>query len=269
MADDILHHNENGVELFTVKATGESGMSQRGLARACGVDPKSIRKIEDALRTKEPSKWLKPLQGCHWDLGTHGINVTKNGRAVRIYNARFCTAVIQHFAFSGRDAAQETLASIGEIGLTSFIQGKTGWLPEEYQTSKQARESINRIIDKRRPPHPLFGDENMNRIAKFLKVGREHPKLALWMWRYIYCTFSAEEKAKLDLVNPVQPNGHRRNTIHQWIEQNATLAHKKHFDKVLTLVQIAQSEQDFTNLFARLDGVFQQSLFDDSSKHRL
>ena len=48
---EILRTEENGVEFFTVATTGESGMSQRGLARACGVVHSTIQKLEKRVAT--------------------------------------------------------------------------------------------------------------------------------------------------------------------------------------------------------------------------
>jgi hypothetical protein len=85
--------------------------------------------------------------------------------------------------------------------------------------SDRNQRIVNRLMDKPRTFHPLFGDEKVQKIANFLKCSRNNPKLAKWFWQYVYCTFTAEEKAKLELVNPVQRNGHRKDTIHQWLRR--------------------------------------------------
>jgi len=59
---EFIRTEQNGIEYFTIVATGESGMSQSGLARACGISRQSIIKLVDDLNpvTKTPSECLEP-----------------------------------------------------------------------------------------------------------------------------------------------------------------------------------------------------------------
>jgi hypothetical protein len=257
-SNDTIRHEENGVEYFTIVATGESGMSYRGIESACGKSRGWIGYIVKALEKNESIKGLEHWRGKALTLEK---NTTKNGKPVKIPLADFCSDVITEQAFQGNLTAQAIARASNRIGLTSFIQAKTGWLPTQYQSSQEARVTINRVMDKPRRFHALFGDDKMDVIASFLKVGRNHPKLANWMWTFIYHTFSAEERASLDRNNPIQPNGHRKQTIHQWLELNSTEQHKAHFDKVLLIVDSCPSEQEFNDLYARLvNRQFQQRL---------
>ncbi|NKB17286.1 MAG: hypothetical protein HC770_02850, partial [Pseudanabaena sp. CRU_2_10] len=42
---NITRVERDGVEFFTINATGESGMSESGLARLCGVTQQAISKL--------------------------------------------------------------------------------------------------------------------------------------------------------------------------------------------------------------------------------
>ena len=42
---NITRVERNGVEFFTIDATGESGMSESGLARLCGVAPQTVNEL--------------------------------------------------------------------------------------------------------------------------------------------------------------------------------------------------------------------------------
>lgn len=123
----IVRVERDGVEYFTVKATGESGMSQTGLARACGKSRQALIKLEKDLVTKAPSKWLKPFVGKDLTLVT---NCVKNGGLVLVYSSNFCSATIKHYAYLGSEKAQDFDSALGTIGLTSYIQSQTGWLSE-------------------------------------------------------------------------------------------------------------------------------------------
>jgi hypothetical protein len=68
----VLRTESNGIEFFTVVATGESAVSIRGLARMSGVPFENVRRwFSDLTHTGVP-KWLKPLQTLSLDL-THEV----------------------------------------------------------------------------------------------------------------------------------------------------------------------------------------------------
>jgi hypothetical protein len=54
---------DSTTEFYTVEATGESGMSQTGLAILAGVSRQTIIALEEALVGKSPSKTLEPFIG--------------------------------------------------------------------------------------------------------------------------------------------------------------------------------------------------------------
>lgn len=59
---DILRRKSEGIEFFTVRTTGESGMSQSGLARMCGVGADAINKLLKSVMMSSCPDFLKPLQ---------------------------------------------------------------------------------------------------------------------------------------------------------------------------------------------------------------
>lgn len=171
----VLRTERDGVEFFTIAATGESGMSQSGLARACGVSQPSISELvaklnpigkisskelkastskgfgsivrsPQALIGKAPSKWLQACIGKDFTLiGSYSDSDIKT-RNVTVYNAEFCAAVIKHYAYSGSETAQDFDFSLGVIGLTSYIQSKTGWLPEEFKAAPKEHDKLDQFL---------------------------------------------------------------------------------------------------------------------------
>ena len=180
----VLRTENNGVEFFTLSETGESGMSQSGLARACGITKQSLSELvakiapsgksqkkdlkpatdkglalsgktpQKTLKTstdkgfnpsgKTHSKWLKPFLGKNLNLTT---NCFKNGGLVTVYSAKFCAAVIKHYAYSGSEQAQDFDSELGIIGLTSYIQSQTGWLPEKFKAAPEAHKKLSEFLD--------------------------------------------------------------------------------------------------------------------------
>jgi len=64
----------DGVEFFTIDATGESGMSEIGLARLCGVARQSISQIlSDMVAGRTDKNRPEPLQRKDLWLQARGI----------------------------------------------------------------------------------------------------------------------------------------------------------------------------------------------------
>ena len=58
---NITRVERDGVEFFTIDATGESGMSESGVARLCGVAQVSVHRfISNSLIAWEQEKELNP-----------------------------------------------------------------------------------------------------------------------------------------------------------------------------------------------------------------
>jgi hypothetical protein len=204
--------------------------AQKHVKRVLGNDHRFVQILIKNARSRKP-------ENCLWlsDFSRYHRHLDKKGNAI----AELIGDALNGLGF------EQLFADAFNINLTK----------------SDRQDIINRVMDKPRKHHALFGDDKMDTIASFLKVGRNHQKLANWMWTFIYHTFSAEERASLDRNNPIQPNGHRKQTIHQWLELNSTEQHKAHFDKVLLIVDSCPSEQEFNDLYARLvNRQFQQRL---------
>jgi transcriptional regulator with XRE-family HTH domain len=123
----------DGVEFFTIDATGESGMSESGLARLCGVSQQAINKIlrniastqseDSALKAKLGGKvWLQPR-------GLSPIERTKITH-LSIVNADACAAVVEHYAFESKYKTPEAIFAYRKFarsGINGWIQEMTEW----------------------------------------------------------------------------------------------------------------------------------------------
>jgi hypothetical protein len=142
----IIKSEENGIEFYTIAATGESGMSQSGLAILCGISPQAISKLDKSLTTKSSSETLKPWVGKVKTLTTN--SEYKNAT---IYSASFCAAVIRHYAYNGNQTAQFSLDKFAEIGINTWIQGITHWdsAPVDLQNViATAQRFLNQHLEK-------------------------------------------------------------------------------------------------------------------------
>lgn len=122
-------------EFYTVEETGESGMSQTGLAILCGVTQPAISGLEKTLISRAPSKTLEPFVGKRLTLiSSEEEEVSVNGKPagnIKIYTAAFCAAVIRHYDRAGNEVAQYSADQFTEMGITAWIQSITGWSQSE------------------------------------------------------------------------------------------------------------------------------------------
>lgn len=122
----ILRYEENGIEFFTLEATGESGMSQSGLARLCGVRPDSVNKLLKGLMTSSCPDFLKPLQDKDLTLMA-SVNEFNNAT---ILKDTVCAQILEWYAFESQrtnETARQAFRQFAALGIRRWIQGITGW----------------------------------------------------------------------------------------------------------------------------------------------
>jgi hypothetical protein len=246
----VVRFEENDVEYFTVKSTGESGMSQRGLSRMSGVPQKSLNRWFSDLSHPGVPKWLEPLQAMDLYL-SHDKPIFKRGKEIKPIGAKasfkFISLVARNLKY---DRAFETLDAIGEIGLTSFIQAKTGWLPEQYQASKQTRKYLDLIIstqaDKTRVKH--FDSDWIIEATRITGYHWQGMPMANFIRKSVYDYLGCDVVARLCEVNPYSENKplKRDNYHYQHFHQEADeLLLKRQIATVFDLMKMSRSQYDF------------------------
>jgi integrase len=118
----ILRYEENGIEFFTLEATGESGMSQSGLARLCGVKPHAVNQLVNSVITSSSPEFLKPLQEDELTLIT-SANEFNNAT---ILKDTVCACILEWYAFESQrptEAARQAFRKFATFGIRSWIQG--------------------------------------------------------------------------------------------------------------------------------------------------
>jgi hypothetical protein len=130
---NITRVERDGVEFFTIDETGESGMSESGLARLCGVSSVAIHKfISMSALTWEHEKELNPRFRKTIALkpgDCKNLSPSQNSN-IRILSATVCARVIEHYAFESKYKTEEALFSYRKFalkGITSWIQEATHW----------------------------------------------------------------------------------------------------------------------------------------------
>ena len=123
----------DNVEFFTIDETGESGMSESGLAVLCGVSHQAINKLLRSLvATNNEINHLKTrLDGKIW-LQPRGLSALERGKITHlaIVRAKACAAVVEHYAFESRYRTEDATFAyrkFAELGITAWIQEMTDW----------------------------------------------------------------------------------------------------------------------------------------------
>lgn len=245
-SSEVLRTERNGVEYFTVVSTGESGMSQRGLSRACGKRISTIQNLIENLTDEAPSKSLKPFIGKDLNLTDEFV---KKGGLVIVYRADFCAATIQHYAFKGSEAAQDFLGALGEIGLTSYIQTQTGWLPEQYTAAPQTQKRISNILDAPNPWKRLYDKDFCKKVYSWYGSS--------FYWTFCYSFLNPVERCKLNQLNPVE-NGKRRDRIHQYLPQDIRDRLEKEIVSLIVVVNLSSNKSQFEDNYQKQFGDFSQ-----------
>ncbi len=144
---EIIRKDKDGVEFYTITLTGQSGMSQSGLAILAGVSQQALSNLEKTLTSRAPSKVLEPFVRERLTLTTDDVTWTINDKPVgnlTIYKSSYCAAVLKHYADPDKELSNITdrqraiatysLLKFAERGITDWIQEITGW--------KQYRDAI-------------------------------------------------------------------------------------------------------------------------------
>ena len=130
---NITRVERDGVEFFTIDETGESGMSESGLARLCGVTRRSVDKVLRSLpATWEHEKSLEPQRNRSIRL-LPNKDITSfrcQNSDINLVRAEACSKVIEHYAFESKYKTQEALFAYRKFataGITTWIQQITDW----------------------------------------------------------------------------------------------------------------------------------------------
>jgi hypothetical protein len=156
---------QNGVEFYTLKSNGASGMSISGLARLCDVSDTTISRLLDSIaRHSVRSKRLKRFSGKDLYLG---IKAQKGARIVR---AEVCSAIIRYYGFESdlqSEVAQYSYDKFADMGMEDWIQSITGWKPAAELTE----DLVIDFITDRLEPGMIAAGIQTDALIEMLKRG--------------------------------------------------------------------------------------------------
>jgi hypothetical protein len=123
----------DNVEFFTIDRTGESGMSEAGLARLCGVDRKSVsNRIRNIGATKNQNFDSEGALNSYSRVRPKGLTPDERSYISHFafISASVCADVIEYFALDSKHKTEEALFAyrkFSKMGINAWIQEMTDW----------------------------------------------------------------------------------------------------------------------------------------------
>jgi hypothetical protein len=210
----------NAIEFFTILATGESGMSESGLARICKVNHKAIQRIlrKLPLATSKLSECLEPFRGKPFELRLRGEN---NERIIR---SDVCAAIIEYYAFESRRKPAEALFAyrkFAKMGIEAWIQSITGWTPAIAAT-EPTFEAVEKFINDRLPTGTLAAAIHPGKILQMLQ---ECNFSASGYQLYLYLEIMHLQGKEPSITTICQDLKITRATFRKWLQQIQDWSH--------------------------------------------
>jgi len=130
---NITRVERDGVEFFTIDETGESGMSESGLALLCGVSHQAVNKVlRNLLATWDTDNSLEPQhrKGVRLQPSKEFKNPRGQNADISLIRAEGCAKVIEYYAFESKYKTEEAVFAYRKFatkGITAWIQEITHW----------------------------------------------------------------------------------------------------------------------------------------------
>jgi hypothetical protein len=162
---------QDGVEFFTITETGESYLSESGIARLCDVFPQAVsQRVQSLSTSKSLPKTLKAFAGFKVSLQEDYV---LNGLKVKInlIPADLCAALIEYYAFESpkrSKTAQYSFRKFAGMGMNGWIQQNTGWKQPE-PAAELTPELLDRYLAEYHPEGTIAITANPKAILNILK----------------------------------------------------------------------------------------------------
>lgn len=134
---NLIKTEQNGIEFYTVESTGESGISQSGLAKLSGVVDSTVSNFAKTLSNSESLDSSKVLPRTVFEKFTLSIFDKKavvngkNAGNLKVYKSDFCVQAISYFASKGKKEALFSMTKFAKLGFDTWVQQITGWKPPQ------------------------------------------------------------------------------------------------------------------------------------------
>jgi len=127
----------NGVEMGVLE-NGVPYLTQRGLARMCGIDDKVLHRLganwEEERQKPRGQEIDKLLRDSNYQEPTLYLKSDLNGTEINAYTEPVCLAILEYYAFVAeppRDQAQRAFRALARKTFRDFIYSGVGYSPSQ------------------------------------------------------------------------------------------------------------------------------------------
>ncbi|MCC5618624.1 P63C domain-containing protein [Nostoc sp. CHAB 5836] len=242
-------------DAIRILETKEYRMSQNHILEAISINKNWLTRLQFSLPRVYQSLVKQGLN--HVTLSAEYTVKSTVTRAVT-WSLKDVRIIWRYFDRQGNPEAQKLIDALSEDSLISRFEQIWG----ESRTVEQRRTDDCRILSTPRPWTKMFETEFESNLARITKLHKKNIRNGLYYWEFIYEWMTPEEKAKLDIVNPVLPNGRRKHKIHQMLSTETKERLTPHVTSILILMKSANSVDELRRLVQRQYGIDQPNLFD-------
>jgi hypothetical protein len=201
---------EDGVEFYTRKSDGASGMSIIGLSRLCKVKDTTISRLLRSIALHlVRSERLERFAGQDLYLCINGP------RGAKIVRAEVCSAIVRYYAFESDAKTEEALYSyekFADMGMEAWIQKITGWTPQI--ASEPTREAIEKYINDQLPENCVASAVEVDGVLEIIqKAGFSATGLRI----YFYLEMRMLKGEQPDLNQICQDLNIAHSTFKKWL----------------------------------------------------
>ena len=139
----------DGIEFYVSIDGTQSGMSESGLARLCGVNRFAIRLLIKKITepgNKELPKILEPFTGK-----TLELQEADNKNQAKILSSDLCAAIVEYYAFESKasnETARFSFRKFGSKGMDLWIKEVTGYQKDQIPESKEILSLLQQLLVK-------------------------------------------------------------------------------------------------------------------------
>lgn len=121
---------------------------------------------------------------------------------------------------------------------------------------------FDRVLDFPTPGSPAFEDWFEREVAKVTGLHKNDIRNGKFYWEFVYYWLTEEERAKLNEINPVLPNGRRKYKIHDCLTPETKIRLAPFQLKLMGKLESANTVDELRRMVQRASGVDQPNLFD-------
>lgn len=242
-------------DAIRISQTNEYRMSQSQTLKAVG---ERVQWLSDVAKKKQKAYQTLTAKGFTWCRQTVKYHDGKQYRFADTLSLEDVRILWRYLDKSGNVNAEILIDLLSDDDLKDRFEQ----IYNSRRTTEERRADDNRILDYPEPWTLTFDEAFEKRLAYLTGLHKNDIRNAQYYWEFIYSWMTAEERCKLEEVNPVLPSGRRRYKIHQMLDFETKQRLTPHIQAVYLLMKVANSLPELRRLLQRHEGIDQPNLFD-------